>query len=155
MTGKITQKLTELGITLPEPPAPAGNYVPAVITGNLIFISGQLPFGPNGIEFIGKVGAEVTMEEAQAAARLCAINMLAHIDKTLAGGLDAVTRCVKLGGFVAATPDFIYHPQVINGASDLMAEIFGEAGKHARFAVGLATLPLNAPVEVDGVFEFK
>lgn len=154
MTGKIDAKLAELGITLPSPPAPAGNYVPAVITGNLIFIAGQIPLGPDGPQYQGKVGGDLSLEDGQAAARLCILNMLAQVKTALDGDLDRVTRCVKLGGFVNAPPEFSQHPQVINGGSDLMVEIFGDAGRHARFALGVANLPSNVAVEIDGIFEF-
>lgn len=155
MTENIEQKITGLGLQLPAAPAPAGNYVPYVITGNLIFVSGQIPLGPNGPEFQGKVGEKFSIEQGQAAAQLCILNMFAQLKSALEGDLDRITRCVKLGGFVNAPADFSQHPQVINGASDLMVDILGDAGRHARFAVGATNLPLDVAVEVDGIFEFK
>jgi len=149
----IEDKLAELGITLPEPAAPVANYVPYVITGNLVFISGQVTLGPDGFEYQGKVGAEISADDAVAAARLCAINILAQLKAACDGDLERVRRCVKLGGFVNAVPEFTDHPKVINGASDLMVEALGDRGKHARFAVGAGSLPLNVAVEVDAVFE--
>ncbi len=152
MTTKIERKIAELGLTLPSPPLPAGNYVPCVVTGNLIFLAGQIPIGPDGLEFQGKVGLDLTIEQGQAAARLCVLNMMAHLKGTLEGDLDALTQCVKLGGFVNSPPDFDQHPAVINGASDLMVALMGDGGRHARFALGAANLPMNAAVEIDAVF---
>lgn len=149
----VEQRLKDMGITLPSPPAPAANYVPYVVTGNLVFVAGQVPFDTNGkIAHTGKVGAGATLEQAQAAAKLCAINILAQV-RAAAGDLEKVVRCVKLGGFVACVPDFTDHPKVINGASDLIVAALGDRGKHARFAVGAPSLPLNSTVEVDAVFE--
>jgi enamine deaminase RidA (YjgF/YER057c/UK114 family) len=153
MAGQITTRLAELGIDLPEPSAPAANYVPYVVSGNLVFVSGQLPVWNGDFRFIGKVGADFSLEEGIEAARLCGINLIAQARDAAAGDLDRIKRVVKLGGFVNAGPDFTDHPKVINGASDLMADVFGEAGKHARFAVGAVSLPLGVAVEVDGVFE--
>jgi len=150
---EIEKNLEKLGITLPDAPAPAANYVPWVKTGNLVFISGQVTMGPNGLEYQGKVGKDFTIEEAQGAARLCAINLLAQLKAACNGDLEHVRRCVKLGGFVNATPEFENHPQVINGASDLLVEVLGERGRHARFAVGAGGLPFNVAVEIDAVFE--
>lgn len=155
MTGKIDARLEELGITLPEPAAPAANYVPFVTTGNLVFISGQVPVGPEGLMYQGKVGRDVSAEDAQQAARLCALNIIAQVKAACDGDLDRVARCVKLGGFVNGSPDFDQHPAVINGASDLIGEVFGEKGKHARFAVGAGNLPFNVAVEIDAVFEIE
>ena len=153
MAGQITTRLAELGIDLPEPSAPAANYVPYVVSGNLVFVSGQLPVWNGDFRFIGKVGADFSLEEGIEAARLCGINLIAQARDAAGGDLDRIKRVVKLGGFVNACPDFTHHPKVINGASDLMADVFGEAGKHARFAVGAVSLPLGVAVEVDGVFE--
>jgi enamine deaminase RidA (YjgF/YER057c/UK114 family) len=153
MAGQITTRLAELGIDLPEPSAPAANYVPYVVSGNLVFVSGQLPVWNGDFRFIGKVGADFSLEEGIEAARLCGINLIAQARDAAGGDLDRIKRVVKLGGFVNAGPDFTDHPKVINGASDLMADVFGEAGKHARFAVGAVSLPLGVAVEVDGVFE--
>ena len=155
MSGTIDQKLSELGISLPDAPAPAANYVPYVVSGNLVFVSGQVPVGPNGLEYQGKVGRDVSAEDAQAAARLCAINIIAQVRQACDGNLDRVARCVKLGGFVNGTPDFEHHPAVINGASDLMVEVFGDKGRHARFAVGAGNLPFNVAVEIDAIFEIE
>ncbi len=148
-------RLSELGITLPDPPAPAANYVPFVVTGNHVFISGQVPFVDGELPWKGHLGKDVSLEDAQAAARQCAINILAQISKACGDDLGRVVRCVKLGGFVACTPDFTDQPKVVNGASDLMVEVFGDAGRHARFAVGAPSLPLGVPVEVDAVFEIQ
>ena len=151
----IEERLSGLGITLPEPAAPVANYLPYVITGNLVFISGQVTVGPNGFEYQGKVGADFTADEGAEAARMCAINILAQLKAACDGDLERVRRCVKLGGFVNCTPEFTDHPKVINGASDLMVEALGDPGKHARFAVGAGSLPLNVAVEVDAIFEIE
>ncbi len=152
MAGKIEARLTKLGITLPEGSVPQANYVPFTISGNLVFISGQV--AKLGDELItGKLGADVDIETGQRAARACALNLISHLRSACGGDLDRVVRCVKLGGFVNAVPDFTDHPKVINGASDLMVEIFGDKGRHARAAVGCPSLPLGASVEVEGVFE--
>ena len=154
MAGKIDARLAELGIALPEAPAPAANYVPFVQTGNLVFVSGQVPFEDGKIAMTGIVGdGTVTEAHAFAEARKCAINLLAQVKAATGGDLDRVTRVVKLGGFVAATPDFTDHPKVINAASDLMVEVFGDKGRHARFAVGANALPLGSVVEIEGLFE--
>ncbi len=152
MAGKIEARLTELGITLPEGTAPQANYVPYTMSGNLVFISGQV--AKLGDELItGKLGADVDVETGRRAARACALNLISHLRSACGGDLDRVTRCLKLGGFVQGTPDFTDAPVVMNGASDLMVEVFGEAGRHARFAVAVACLPLDSAVEVDAVFE--
>jgi enamine deaminase RidA (YjgF/YER057c/UK114 family) len=145
-------KLTELGITLPPAPAPAGLYVPAVRTGNLLYISGQVPLREGQPMARGKCGAGLTAEAAAALARQCALQALAIVKAEL-GSLDRVSRVVRVGGFVASAPGFTQQPQVINGASQLLIDIFGEAGKHARAAVGMAELPLGVPVEVEFLFE--
>lgn len=145
-------RLRELGMELPVVPAPAGNYVPAVRAGTFLFTAGQLPFEGGELRTKGKVGAEVTPEEAQEAARLCALNALAAAASE-AGGLSKIRRIVKVTGFVASAPGFNGQPAVLNGASDLLAEIFGEAGLHARSAVGVGELPLNATVEVELIVE--
>jgi enamine deaminase RidA (YjgF/YER057c/UK114 family) len=153
MTGRISQKLQELGITLPTPAMPQGAYVPWVRTGSLLFISGQITMGANGLEYLGRVGENVSLDEGKRAARLCGLNIVAQVAAALGGDLDRVKRVVKLTGFVNAVPGFAQHPEVVNGASDLMAEIFGEAGRHARAAVGVSSLPRNVAVEVEAVFE--
>lgn len=151
MTGKTEARLKALGIELPSPPSPQANYVPFRIHQGLLFISGQLPLGPNGLTVSGKLGGEVNVQQGQEAARLCAINLLAQAKAAL-GELDRVAQCLRLGGFVNATPDFTDHPQVINGASNLMVEVLGDRGRHTRFAVGCGSLPRGAPVEVDAIF---
>lgn len=150
---KIDRQLQSLGITLPQAAAPAANYVPFVITGNLLVISGQLPMEAGKLAVTGPLGAGVTLEQGQQAARLCAINILAQAKAAL-GDLDRVTRIVRLGGFVASAQDFTDQPQVVNGASNLMVEVFGDLGRHARAAVGVNVLPLSAAVEVDAIIEF-
>jgi len=153
MAGTIEQKLASLGITLPEAPTPVANYVPFVRTGNLLFVSGQVCFGADGkLIAKGKLGASVTIEQGAAAARGCAINLLAQVRAAL-GDLDKVTRVVRLGGFVNSAPDFLDGPKVLNGASDLMVEVFADKGRHARTTVGVSSLPADAAVEVEAVFE--
>lgn len=151
---RADDRLKALGITLPTPAAPVANYIPFVIVGDLAFISGQISNGPNGL-VKGKLGGELTVEAGQAAAKLCGISLLAQIKAACGGDLDRVKQVVKLGGFVNATPDFVDIPKVINGCSDLMVEVFGDAGKHARSAVACPTLPLGAAVEVDAVVQLK
>jgi enamine deaminase RidA (YjgF/YER057c/UK114 family) len=153
MTGEVDARLAEAGIELPDAPAPAANYVPYVISGNQVFVSGQVPFVGGERQFIGKVGQDFSLEKAQEAARVVALNIIAQVRAACDGDLDRVVRCVKLGGFVNSTPDFLNHPQVINGASDVMVEVFGDKGRHARFAVGVASLPFGIVVEIDAVFE--
>lgn len=153
MAGKIDARLRDLGIVLPPPSPAVANYVPYVLSGSLVFVSGQLPMEAGKLAYAGKLGAKVSLEDGQKAARLCAINILSQVKAAAAGDLDRVRRCVKLGGFVNSAPDFADHPKVMNGASDLMPEVFGEAGRHARFAMGAASLPLDAAVEVDAIFE--
>ena len=155
MTGKIDARLKELGIVLPTPPAPVASYVPFVVSGRQVFISGQVTLGPNGLEYVGTVGKEISLDDGKAAARLCAINLLAQLKAAAGGDLDTVKRCVKLGVFVNAVPGYDKHPEVANGASDLMLAVFGEAGKHARAAVGAGSLPRNVAVEVEAVFELS
>ncbi|NQY96219.1 MAG: RidA family protein [Henriciella sp.] len=144
-------RLSELGITLPEPMAAVANYVPFVITGSQLFVSGQVSVGPDGL-VKGRLGENMDLEAGQAAARLCAINLISQC-KAAVGDLSKIKRVVKLGGFVNAHPDFEALPQVINGCSDLMVDVFGDAGRHARSAVASPVLPLGVAVEVDGVFE--
>lgn len=149
----IEDRLAELGLSLPTVAQPVAAYVPAVVTGNLVFTSGQLPFVDGALPAAGKVGAEVSAEDATGYARICALNGLAAAASAI-GSLDRVTRVVKVVGFVASDPSFTGQPGVINGASELLGQVFGDAGRHARSAVGLAVLPLDAPVEVEFVFEF-
>jgi enamine deaminase RidA (YjgF/YER057c/UK114 family) len=149
----IEEKLETLGIKLPIPPTPAGSYVPAVKTGNLLFISGQIPMENGKVVFTGKVSND-NLEMAQKSARMCAINILAQIKREL-GNLDKVTKIVRLSGFVNSMPEFSQHPKVINPASDLFFEVFGENGKHARIALGAACLPLDSMTEIDAIVEFS
>ncbi len=153
MAGTVEQRLIDMGIELPQPAAPAANYVPYVISGNQIFVSGQITMLNGDLQYLGKVGDNLSVDDGYQAARICAINLLAQVREACFGDLDRVTQVVKLGGFVNCTPDFTDQPKVINGASDLIAEAFGDAGKHARFAVGAPSLPLGIAVEVDGIFE--
>ena len=153
MAGKIDQRLAELKIELPKAAAPVANYVPAVTAGNLVFISGQVTVWNGEFKYVGKLGRDFSVEDGQAAARLCGLNIVAQLKAALNGDLDRVRRCVKLGVFVNSTEDFTDQPKIANGVSDLMVEVFGDAGKHARFAVGTNVLPLNVAVEVDAVFE--
>lgn len=149
----VTERLRALGITLPEPPAAVANYVPFVIAGNLVFISGQLPLEGGKVAVTGKLGDSVSLEDGVRAARLCAINLLAQARAAAGGDLERIRRLVKLTAFVASAPAFTDQPKVVNGASDLMAEVLGEAGRHARAAVGAPSLPLDAAVEIEGIFE--
>jgi len=147
------QRLAEIGITLPTPAAPVANYVGTVRSGNLLVISGQICLGPDGkLVATGKLGAGVSAEDGKAAARICAINVIAQI-KAAVGSLDKVVRIVRLGGFIAATPEFTQHPAVMNGASDLMVEVFGDKGRHARSTIGVPSLPLDSAVEVEALVE--
>ncbi len=148
-----SERLTELGITLPQVATPAGSYLPSARTGNLLFTAGQLPFVDGRLPATGKVGAEVSPEDAKEYARLAALNVLAAIESAV--GVDNVERVVKLVGFVASAEGFTGQPGVVNGASDLMAEVFGEAGRHARSAVGVAELPLGSPVEVEAIVQVR
>ena len=153
MAGMVESKLTELGLTLPALAAPIANYVGFVRTGDLLFVSGQLCLGADGkLVAKGKLGAEVSIEDGQKAARACAINLLAQI-KAAVGDLDRVVRVVRLGGFISSVPSFLDGPKVMNGASDLMVTVFGDKGRHARTTIGVAVLPLDAAVEVEGLFE--
>ena len=152
MAGKIDAKLAELGLTIETPAPPAANYVPFVQVGDLVFISGQVAMDADGMRK-GTLGAGTSVEEGVAAARLCAINLIAQAKAACGGDLDRVVRVVKLNGFVASTADFGDHPKVINGASDLMVEVFGDAGRHARAAVGSPSLPFGVMVEIEGIFQ--
>jgi enamine deaminase RidA (YjgF/YER057c/UK114 family) len=146
------ERLRQLGVSLPAPAAPVAAYVPCVRTGNLVYVSGQVPTADGRPTHQGRLGDEVSLDEGRAAARACAVNVLAALKAEL-GELAAVRRVVKLTGFVASTPDFTDHPKVVNGASELFGEVFGEAGRHARAAVGVAALPLGVPVEVEAIVE--
>jgi enamine deaminase RidA (YjgF/YER057c/UK114 family) len=151
--GHIDARLKELGIVIPEVATPVASYVPAQVTGNILYTAGQLPFFDGALLATGKVGGEVTATEAIELARVCTLNALAAAQSVL-GSLDRITQIVKVNGFVSSTPDFIGQPTVLNGASELLGEIFGDVGKHARAAVGVAVLPLDAPVEVELIIEF-
>jgi len=153
MAGRIEQRLKDLGITLPAPAAPIANYVPFAVTGKLVVISGQIPLAEGKVAFAGKVGVEVTPEQGREAARLCFINLLAQLKAAAGGDLDRVKRVVRLGGFIAAPAAFTSHAAVMNGASDLAVEVFGDAGRHARTTIGVPSLPADAAVEVEGMFE--
>ncbi|MEQ8369836.1 MAG: RidA family protein [Alphaproteobacteria bacterium] len=155
MAGRIAARLSELAITLPEAPPPAANYVPWVRSGNQVIVAGQIPVRDGKRPYVGKLGGGVSNADGQAAARLCAINLLAQVRAAVDGDLDRVVRVLRLGGFVNATADFTEHPAIINAASDLMVEVFGEAGRHARFAVGAPSLPFDVAVEIDGLFEVR
>ena len=153
MSGKIDARLKELGLELPHATAPIANYVPYTVSGRLVVVSGQVSVRNGKPEFVGKLGAGISIAEGQEAAKLCALNIVAHLRNACGGDLDKVKRVLRLGGFVNCMPEFTQMPQVVNGASDLMVEIFGDAGKHARAAVGVASLPLGVAVEVDAMFE--
>lgn len=153
MASQIAARLDALSITLPDAPAPAANYVPFVRTGNQLFVSGQISAGPEGL-IKGKLGADLTVEEGAAAARRCGLALMAQAQAAL-GDLDRVKRVVKLVGFVNSTVDFTDQPKVVNGCSDLMVEVFGEAGRHARSAVSAASLPLGVAVEIEAIFEVE
>ena len=155
MTGAIETRLRDVGITLPPAPEAVASYVPFVRTGNLVFLAGQIPIAGGEIVYRGACGGELTAEEGAAAARLCALNILAQARAACEGDLDRVVRFVRLAGYVNATPDFVDHPKVVNGASDLIVEIFGEAGRHVRIAVGATNLPLGVTVEIDAVLEIS
>ena len=153
MAGKIDSRLAELGITLPTPPAPVASYVPYVISGKQVFISGQVTLAPDGLKYVGTVGKEISQDDGKDAAKLCAINVLAQLKAACGGDLDKVKRCVKVTVFVNAVPGFTQHPEVANGASDLVVQVLGDAGRHARAAVGAGSLPRNVATEVEAVFE--
>lgn len=153
MSGKVEAKLKEFGIELPAATAPIANYVPFAVSGKIVVVSGQVSVRNGKAEFVGKLGREISVAEGQQAARLCALNILAHLKTACGGDLDRVKQVLRLGGFVNCTPEFTDMPQVVNGASDLMVQVFGDAGKHARAAVGVSSLPLGVAVEVEAMFE--
>ena len=152
--GQFESKLAEMGITLPEAPVPVANYVPYVQVGDMLYVSGQISLGPDG-PITGKLGDDMDAEAGAEAAKVCAINLLAQVKAACGGDLDRLVRVVKLGGFVNSTPDFTDQPKVINGASDLIGNALGDAGKHARAAVSSPSLPLGVAVEIDGVFQIR
>jgi len=155
MAGRIEARLTELKVELPQPGTPLANYVPFVRSGDLLFIAGQVCQWNGERRFVGKLGREISLEQGQQAARLCALNILAVAKSALAGDLDRILRCVRLGGFVNSTDDFTEQPQVVNGASDIVVQLLGDAGRHARTAVGVNVLPGNVAVEVDAILEVR
>jgi enamine deaminase RidA (YjgF/YER057c/UK114 family) len=155
MSSEIERRLADLGLELPVAAPPAANYVPWTISGSLLFIAGQLPFVRGELLHKGRVGEDLRVDEAKDAARHCGLNILAQARAALDGDLGRISRCLKLGGFVNAGSGFTDHPAVINGASDLMVAVLGDAGRHARFAVGASSLPLNVAVEIDAVFETR
>ncbi|MGP9790374.1 RidA family protein [Roseinatronobacter sp. NSM] len=152
MTNAVETRLSDLGLTLPDAPAPAANYVPFVQSGNLVFVSGQISSGADGL-ICGKLGAELDVAQGALAAKACALALIAQLRVACGGDLSRLKRVVKLTGFVNSTPDFTDQPKVVNGASDLMVAVFGDAGRHARAAVGAPSLPLGVAVEIEGVFE--
>ena len=153
MPGTISEKVASLGLILPTTAPPAANYVPFMISGKLVFISGQIPVLNGERPYAGKVGGKVGIDTAVDAAQLCGLNILAWIARVVEDDIDSVIRCVRLGGFVNCVPEFTQQPTVINGASDLMVQVFGDKGRHARAAVGSISLPFDVPVEVDAIFE--
>ena len=154
MTHPIDTKLAELDISLPDPPAPAANYVPYVLDGKTLYVSGQLPLGPEGL-ITGKLGKDLSVDEGAAAARACAISLIAQVKKACGGDFGTFDCALKLTAFVNSAPDFTDQPKVVNGASDLLGAILGTAGRHARSAVGVAALPFDVAVEIEAVFRLK
>lgn len=155
MPARIADRLRALGIELPTPSTPGANYVPSVRAGNLLFLTGQLSQWNGERRFVGKLGREFGVAEGQQAARLCALNLIAHVREALDGDLDRVVRCLRVAGYVNSMPDFTAQSQVVNGASDLFVEVFGDAGRHTRMAVGVSALPYDVAVEVEAVFEIR
>lgn len=153
MSYRIDARLAELGIELPNASPPAANYVPFIVSGNLLFLSGQIAQWNGERPYVGRVGAEISVEDGIAAARLCGLNLIAWVKLATAGNLDRVSRIIKLGGFVNSAPDFFDQPKIVNGCSDLLVVVFGEAGRHARTAVGTHALPFNVAVEIDAIVE--
>lgn len=155
MAGKIEQRLAERGIVLPPAMRAMANYVPYTVTGKHVWVAGQGPFLDGKLHYNGRLGESLTIDDGRACARIVGLNILAQAKVACGGDLDKVVRCVKLNGFVNSTPDFTQHPEVINGCSELMIEVFGEMGRHARVAVGAPTLPMGTSVEIDAVFEIR
>jgi enamine deaminase RidA (YjgF/YER057c/UK114 family) len=152
---RVEERLRELGVELPQPSRPGANYVPAVRAGDLLFLTGQLSQWNGERRFVGKLGREFGVDEGRQAARLCALNLIAHLRQALDGDLDRVASCVRIAGYVNSVPDFTGQSQVVNGASDLFVDVFGEAGRHTRMAVGVSALPYDVAVEVEGVFAIR
>jgi len=155
MAGNVEQRMRELGVELPQPSTPGANYLPFVRMGNLVVLTGQLSQWNGERRYVGKLGRDFGVEDGQKAARLCALNLLAHLKVALDGDLDRVVRCLRLAGYVNSVEWFVQQSQVMNGASDLLVELLGEAGRHARMAVGVAALPYDVAVEVEGMFEVR
>ena len=155
MAGKIEQRLAERGIVLPPAMRAMANYVPYTVTGKHVWVAGQGPFLDGKLHYNGRLGENLTIDDGRACARIVGLNVLAQVKAACGGDLDKVVRCVKMNGFVNSTPDFTQHPEVINGCSELMIEVFGEMGRHARVAVGAPTLPMGTSVEIDAVFEIR
>jgi enamine deaminase RidA (YjgF/YER057c/UK114 family) len=153
MSGKIEARLQELGLDIPTPAAPAANYAPFVVSGRLVFLAGQITLWNGELKHVGKLGAEFGVKEGQEAARVCALNLIAQAKAACDGDLDRVVRWIRISGFINGTPDFTDQAKVMNGASDLLVQVFGERGHHVRTSVGVAALPFNVAVEVDGVLE--
>lgn len=151
----VAQRLSALGISLPEPIAPAASYVGHLLSDDFLFVAGQVPIENGSVRYVGRLGESLSLEEGRAAARLCGVNILAQVNAALHGDLERVVSCIRLGGFVNATPAFVDHPKVVNGASDLMLEVFGPAGRHARAAVGVASLPRGVGVEIEAIFRVR
>ena len=151
----VESRLNKLGISLAAPPKPVAAYVPYTISGNQVFVSGQVPVSDGALKYVGKLGADFSVEVGQAAAQLCAINILSVLKEACEGDLERVVRCLKVNVFVNATPDYDKQPEVANGASDLFVAVFGDAGRHARAAVGMGSLPRGVAVEVDATFEIR
>ncbi len=155
MSTKISDRLKELGIDLPDAPNPVANYQPYVVSGNLVFLSGQVTIWNGEMQYQGKIGRDLSVEQGYEAARMCGLNLIAQVQAACDGDLDRVKRVVKLGAFVNCVDDFKEHPNVVNGASDLMAEVFGDAGRCTRTNAGVPSLPLGFAVEIDGIFEIE
>ena len=155
MLGQIDARLSKLGIVLSDAPAPVANYVPYVIHGSLVFVSGQIPMVDGELSFIGTIGDDLSLEDGHKAARICGLNILAHVRAACDGNLDRVKRCIRLGGYVNGADDFKLHPQVMNGASDLMVEVFGDRGRHARSTIGAVALPHDMTIEIEGIFSIN
>jgi enamine deaminase RidA (YjgF/YER057c/UK114 family) len=153
MSGRIDARLKELGLDIPTPAAPAANYVPFVVSGRQVFLAGQITLWNGELKHVGKLGAGLSLKDGQQAARICALNLIAQAKAACGGDLDRVARWVKINGYVNSTPEFADHPKVMNGASDLLVEVFGDKGRHARAAVGVSSLPFDVAVEVDGVLD--